>query len=216
MANFNTHLFVAASASGIAALTASNKEFFDLLDTPWYIFLGTIGGLLPDIDSDSSKPLHILFNSLASLIALLAILAYKDSYLMQHVFIIAVAAFLIVRYPILAIFKIMTVHRGTFHSLFAAAFFGLSTVCVNFYIFTNSSQFSWLSGLFISFGFIVHLLLDELYGVNLAGVQLKSSFGSAFKLFSWRYKVASFYMLSATVALFMLSPTYPYQIKNWL
>jgi len=216
MANFNTHLFVAASASGIAALTASNKEFFDLLDTPWFIFLGTIGGLLPDIDSDSSKPLHILFNSLASFIALLAILAYKDSYLMQHVFIIAVTAFLIVRFPILAIFKIMTVHRGTFHSLFAAAFFGLCTVCINFYIFTDNSQFSWLSGLFISFGFIVHLLLDELYAVNLSGVQLKRSFGSAFKLFSWRYKAASFYMLSATIALFILSPTYPYQIKSWL
>jgi purine-nucleoside phosphorylase len=52
MANFNTHLFVAASASGIAAVTASNKEFFDLLDIPWFIFLGTMGGLLPDIDSN--------------------------------------------------------------------------------------------------------------------------------------------------------------------
>jgi len=216
MANFNTHLFVAASASGIAALTASNKEFFDLLDMPWFIFLGTMGGLLPDIDSDSSRPLHILFNSLATFIAILAILAYKDNYLMQHVFIIAVTAFLIVRFPILAIFKIMTVHRGAFHSLFAAAFFGLLTVCINFYVFTNSSQFSWLSGLFISFGFIVHLLLDELYSVNLAGATLKRSFGTAFKLFSWRYKLESFYLLSATIALFMLSPAYPYSIKSWL
>jgi len=216
MANFNTHLFVAASASGIVALTASNKEFFDLLDMPWFIFLGTVGGLLPDIDSDSSKPLHLLFNSLAIFIAILVILAYKDSYLMQHVFIIAMLAFLFVRVPILALFKVLTVHRGTFHSLFAVAFFGLLTVCINFYAFNNNSQFSWLSGLFISFGFIVHLLLDELYSVNLAGVTLKRSFGTAFKLFSWRYKVASFFMLSATVALLILSPTYPYQIKNWL
>ena len=216
MANFNTHLFVAASASGVVALTASNKEFFDLLDMPWFIFLGTMGGLLPDIDSDSSKPLHLLFNSLAIFIAILVILAYKDSYLMQHVFIIAVLAFLFVRVPILAIFKVLTVHRGTFHSLFAVAFFGLLTVCINFYAFNNNSQFSWLSGLFISFGFIVHLLLDELYSVNLAGVTLKRSFGTAFKLFSWRYKLESFYMLSAAIALFTLSPAYPYQIKNWL
>lgn len=215
MANFNTHLFVAASASGIAALTASNKEFFDLLDTPWFIFLGTIGGLLPDIDSDSSKPLHILFNSLAGFIAILAILAYKDQYLMQHVFIISVSAFLIVRYPILAIFKVMTVHRGVFHSLFSAVFFTLLTVCINFYLFTNTSHFSWLSGLFLGFGFIVHLLLDELYAVNLSGVQLKRSFGTAFKLFSWRYKAASLSMLSAAVLLYYFSPTYPYSIKGW-
>jgi membrane-bound metal-dependent hydrolase YbcI (DUF457 family) len=216
MANFNTHLFVAASASGIAAVTASNKEFFDLLDIPWFIFLGTMGGLLPDIDSDSSKPLHILFNSLGVFIAILAILAFKNQYLMQHVFIIAVGSFLIIRYPLLAIFKIMTVHRGVFHSLFSAAFFTLLTVCINFYVFTNNSQFSWLSGLFLGFGFIVHLLLDELYGVNLAGVQLKRSFGTAFKLFSWRYKAASLSMLSAAILLYYFSPEYPFPIKSWL
>jgi membrane-bound metal-dependent hydrolase YbcI (DUF457 family) len=216
MANFNTHLFVAASASGIAAVTASNKEFFDLLDIPWFIFLGTMGGLLPDIDSDSSKPLHILFNSLGVFIAILAILAFKNQYLMQHVFIIAVGSFLIIRYPLLAIFKIMTVHRGVFHSLFSAAFFTLLTVCINFYVFTKNSQFSWLSGLFLGFGFIVHLLLDELYGVNLAGVQLKRSFGTAFKLFSWRYKAASLSMLSAAILLYYFSPEYPFPIKSWL
>jgi membrane-bound metal-dependent hydrolase YbcI (DUF457 family) len=216
MANFNTHLFVAASASGIAAVTASNKEFFDLLDIPWFIFLGTMGGLLPDIDSDSSKPLHILFNSLGVFIAILAILAFKNQYLMQHIFIIAVGSFLIIRYPLLAIFKIMTVHRGVFHSLFSAAFFTLLTVCINFYVFTNNSQFSWLSGLFLGFGFIVHLLLDELYGVNLAGVQLKRSFGTAFKLFSWRYKAASLSMLSAAILLYYFSPEYPFPIKSWL
>lgn len=216
MANFNTHLFVAASASGIAAVTASNKEFFDLLDIPWFIFLGTMGGLLPDIDSDSSKPLHILFNSLGVFIAILAILAFKNQYLMQHVFIIAVGSFLIIRYPLLAAFKIMTVHRGVFHSLLSVAFFTLLTVCINFYIFTNNSQFSWLSGLFLGFGFIVHLLLDELYGVNLAGVRLKRSFGTAFKLFSWRYKAASLSMLSAAIVLYYFSPAYPFPIKSWL
>ena len=216
MANFNTHFFVAASASGIAALTASNKEFFDLLDVPWFIFLGTIGGLLPDIDSDTSKPLHILFNALAALTTVLVILYFKDQYLMQHIFIMSIAAFLIVRYPILAIFKILTVHRGVFHSLFSAAFFTLLTVCINFYIFSSSSQFSWLSGLFIGFGFIVHLLLDELYAVNLSGVQLKRSFGTAFKLLSWRYKTASFSMLVGVLLLFYFSPTYPYNIKHWL
>ncbi|MDC9728777.1 MAG: metal-dependent hydrolase [Methyloprofundus sp.] len=216
MANFNTHLFVAASASGIAALTASNKEFFDLLDMPWFIFLGTIGGLLPDIDSDSSKPLHILFNALATFTTILVILAFKDQCLIQHVFIISVAAFLTVRYPVLAVFKVMTVHRGAFHSVLCAALFTLITVAINFHVFTNSSQFSWLSGLFLGFGFIVHLLLDELYGVNLAGVQLKSSFGSAFKLFSWRYKGASLAMLMMTAALYYLNPAYPYSIKHWL
>jgi len=214
MANFNTHVFVAATASGIATITALNANLINLLDIPWFVFLGTVGGLLPDIDSDSSRPLKLLFNSLAALIAMLAILAFKEQYIFQHVFIIASSAFLIVRYPILSIFKYLTVHRGSIHSLLCAVFFTLLAVSLSYYLFKNSIRFSWLSGLFIGFGFIVHLLLDEFYSVDLGNAQLKRSFGTAFKLFSIRYLSASITLLIGCIALYIYTPVFPFSL-NW-
>jgi len=209
MANFNTHLFVAASASTIAALTLVNKNFINLLDIPWFIFLGTIGGLLPDIDSDSSRPLRLFFTSLAILGSILCILTYKDDYELQQTFIIAGTAFVIIRYPILALFKHYTVHRGAFHSLLCACLFTLITVCLSDYFFHNPILFSWLNGLFIGFGFIVHLLLDELYSVELNNVQLKRSFGTAFKIVSFKYWGASISMLIACILLYYFAPVFP-------
>lgn len=211
MANFNTHLFVAASASSIAATILYNNSLVELLEIPWFIFLGTIGGLLPDIDSDNSRPLKILFTALATLISVLSIQTYKDQYTLQHLFVIACLAFLIIRYPILALFKYCTVHRGIFHSLLSAVFFTFFTVYTSHTVFQNSIYFSWISGIFIGFGYITHLILDECYSVDLGNVQLKRSFGSAFKLFSLRYLHATFAMFIACTFLYYNTPAVPFQ-----
>ncbi|NOQ13042.1 MAG: metal-dependent hydrolase [Methyloprofundus sp.] len=216
MANFNTHLFVAAGASGTAAATAYNNNLIELFYIPWFIFLGTVGGLLPDIDSDNSRPLKLLFNALAILAALIAILTYKDQYAMQYLFIIASGAFLIVRFPILAIFKSLTVHRGVFHSLLSAGFFTLLTVCISHTIFHSAIYFAWMSGLFVGFGFIIHLLLDELYSVDLSNAKFKRSFGTAFKLFSLRYLHASFAMFFACTLLYLHTPAFPFKNQKAL
>lgn len=211
MANFNTHLAVACIASGIASVSLYNKQLIELFDIPWFLFLGTVGGLLPDVDSNTSKPLKILFNSLAILAAILVFYFYQDSYKIQFLFLFSIAAFLLVRFPLLFIFKRLTVHRGVFHSLLAAVFFTFLSVYISHTFFKSSIQFAWLSGLFIGFGFIVHLLLDELYSVELGNVQLKRSFGSAFKLFSLQYLHASFIMLLACTLLYFYTPTMPFQ-----
>ncbi len=210
MANFKTHLSVAAGASGVAAIATHVQGLINLLDIPWFVFLGTIGGLLPDIDSNNSHPLRMLFTSLSGLIAALTILAYKDSYILQHVFIFASSAFLMVRYPILAIFKKITVHRGIFHSLFAVVFFTFLTVYINHFFFQTSDKFAWLSGFFIGFGFVVHLLLDEVYSVDLSNARLKKSFGTAFKVMSLKYPWASLMMLIACASLFQYIPSFPF------
>ena len=44
-------------------------------------------------------------------------------------------------------------------------------------------------GLFVLIGFIIHLVLDEIYSVDVEGAVIKKSFGTALKLFdyhSWR------------------------------
>ena len=65
MANFNTHLFTATAASIGAALVAENIHLITPAHIPWLVFLGTLGGLLPDIDANNSKPVKLLFNVLA-------------------------------------------------------------------------------------------------------------------------------------------------------
>jgi len=216
MANFNTHLFVAASASGIAVTSLYNQQLIEPTDAPWLIFLGTLGGILPDIDSDNSRPLKLLFTTLATLVAILVFQTYKDQIILQTLFIIASSAFLIVRFPVLSVFKCLTVHRGVFHSVLSAGFFTLFTVCISQFASHCNIYFAWLNGLFVGFGFIVHLLLDELFSVDFANVQLKRSFGSAFKLFSLRYLSASFMMLCACIMLYQYTPAFPFQSQEAL
>ena len=216
MANFNTHLFDAASASATAAATTYSNNLIELINIPWFIFLGTIGGLLPDIDSDNSRPLKLLFTTLSTLTALGLYLTYKDQYPVQALFIIACGAFFIVRFPLLAVFKCLTVHRGVFHSLLSAAFFTLLTVCISHTLFKSATYFAWMSGLFIGFGFIIHLILDELYSVDLGNVQLKRSFGTAFKLFSLKYLYASFAMFFACTLLYLHAPAFPFKHQKAL
>jgi len=210
MANFRTHLFIASGASSIATTVLFKQDFIILVDIPWLIFLGSIGGLLPDIDSDNSRPLKILFTTLGALSAILMVIIFQNQYTTQYLFIIAGSAYFIVRYPILRLFKIITVHRGAIHSVLCAILFSLLTVFLSDYLFASSARLAWLSGGFIGFGFIVHLLLDELYSVDIGNQRLKRSFGSAFKLFSIKNLSTSLAMLISCAILFKYTPAIPF------
>ena len=65
MANFKTHVNIAALASTSAAALAVNMQLITLTHMPWFIFLGVVGGMLPDIDANRSKPVRLLFIILA-------------------------------------------------------------------------------------------------------------------------------------------------------
>jgi len=65
---------------------------------------------------------------------------------------------------------------------------------------------SWLSGLFIGFGFIVHLLLDEIYSVDLSNKRMKKSFGTALKLYSYKNMTTTALMAGCTLALAWITP----------
>ncbi|MGF1805972.1 hypothetical protein L4C31_12055, partial [Aliivibrio sifiae] len=54
-------------------------------------------------------------------------------------------------------------------------------------------------------GFI-HLLLDEIYSVDLANVRIKRSFGSALKLTDFSNLTLSSFFLIITAVLFWLAP----------
>lgn len=70
MANFNTHLNGAFAVSGIAALTIYKTGLIDDSAFLMCVALGTIGGLLPDLDSDNSTPIKLGFNLASFMFAL--------------------------------------------------------------------------------------------------------------------------------------------------
>ena len=206
MADFKTHLSVAGALSGTAAIGCLYSGLTEPTGTLLLFSAGTIGGILPDIDSDHSIPVSLLFSCLATLAAFFSVFSRINTYSLAEAILLWVAVFLLVRYLAFELFKRFTVHRGVFHSLLAAVFFCFLGATVLHEAFALSSVLSWLSGAFILFGYFIHLLLDELYSVDMMGVRLKKSFGTALKPISFANLKASMALVVATLALYLFVP----------
>ena len=215
MANFNTHLFVASAASIGASLVAVDVHLITSADIPWLVFLGTLGGLLPDIDANNSRPVKLLFNVLALMGVAAALYAFKNSYAPYLLLLIAAGVYLFIRYGMFALFNGLTVHRGVFHSVLAVLFFSLLMTCISYHFLHWNVLHAWLNGIFIALGFIVHLLLDELYSTDLSNLRMKNSFGTALKLFNYNNMAASALMTICTIMLYSIAPSPTPLIKVW-
>ena len=206
MADFKTHLSVAGTLSGTTAIGCLHAGLAEPTDALLLFALGTIGGILPDIDSDHSIPVNLLFSCLATLAAFFSVFSRIDTYSLVEAILLWAAVFVVVRYLVFELFKRFTVHRGVFHSLLAAVFFCFLCATVMHVAFALSSVLSWLSGVFILFGYVIHLLLDELYSVDMVGARLKKSFGTALKPISFGNLKASLALVAATLALYLVVP----------
>jgi len=215
MANFNTHLSIAIAASMGAAIIAVNVHLITTTDMAWLIFLGTLGGLLPDIDASNSRPVKLLFTVLALMGVAGALQIFKDNYAPYPLLGIVTGTYLFIRYILFSLFNRLTVHRGVFHSILAAVFFALLMTCISYHFLHWNILHAWLNGLFIALGFIVHLLLDELYSVDLSNARMKKSFGTALKLFSHSNITASILMTLLTVMLYWAAPSPMPLVKVW-
>lgn len=207
MANFNVHVSIAASASSVVAVLGVNLHLMDFSHVPWLVFVGIIGGMLPDIDAVNSKPVRLLFNVLALLSATAVLSTLKNYAQSYQLFALAAGIYWLTRYLVLASIARFTVHRGIFHSILALAFFSLTMVCLSHYAFKQTLIYAWLNGFFLGFGFLVHLLLDEMYSVDLSNRRIKKSFGTALKFFNYKNLPSSALMMLLTIFLYFASPT---------
>lgn len=73
MADFKTHVTVAAAISAPLAVSAFIFGLADINATILYMLAGTLGGMLPDIDADESIAIRIVFRLFAALFAGLSI-----------------------------------------------------------------------------------------------------------------------------------------------
>lgn len=141
-----------------------------------------LAGMLPDLDSDSGKPVRELFGFLSAVAALILFHRLGEGNL-EFRMLLAACMYLFIRFGFAYLFKQLTVHRGMCHSIPAALISGLSTYLI-FSHMDHRGALAMAGGVLI--GFISHLVLDEIYAVGFNGLKIKVNqfAGSALKFTS--------------------------------
>lgn len=207
LASFGVHLAVGLSASGLAATSVLAADLAAPAEMLAYLGLGTLGSLLPDLDADNSAPVRISFTGFSIILAFAVMFLLADTFpSVAELLVVWLATYLLFRGLVFALFTRLTRHRGIFHSLPAAALFGLLTAIAAERFLAQPAFQAWLGGSFVAFGYLVHLLLDEIYSVNLFGLRPRRSLGSALKLWSPGSHAASVYLYVACIAAALLAP----------
>ena len=160
------------------------------------------------MDADNSAPVQFVFSLSSILLAFSTMFFFSTLFpTVLELVVIWIATYLCFRWIIFALFTRLTTHRGIFHSIPASLFFGFLTSAISYHFFHLASLQAWLNGLFVCFGYLLHLILDELYSVNVFGMRTKRSLGTALKFHSKASPPATIYMYLALVAAFMATPT---------
>ena len=208
MADFNTHLMGAAAVSGLAATVLVMAGAAPHQAVIGYFVLGVVGGLLPDIDLPTSIPVRIAFAMLAVIAGFLVVFTFGRRYSLAELVVLWLGCFVLIRYGLFNLLDRFTAHRGLIHTVPMAGIAGLTTTAVAFHLFAASATHAWLCGAFVTLGFIIHLLLDEFYSVDLFGRRLlKNSFGTAFSFGSLSQPLGTALLYLTVVGLFWLCPS---------
>src|SRR5206468_4030953 len=153
-------------------------------------------------DSDHTIPVQILFSFLSVALAFMSVFSKADTYSLVELSCLWILVHLFVRHVLYKIFAKFTVHRGIFHSQLAAVFFLFLSAAAGYHLFGLSTVSAWLVGCFVALGYMIHLLLDEIYSVDITGARIKKSFGTALKFASLDELKISLALGAVTVALF--------------
>jgi hypothetical protein len=187
MASYRGHL--AFSSVLGAAYGAAGVWYFHYDWGP--VFLGAgitaIGGLAPDLDSDSGVPIRELFGLAAVVIPVLVLKRIEAFYQgglfpFERTVVILGLLYLLIRFGLSTVFKHYTVHRGMFHSIPAMLIAGL----VVYLPYHGEQRLRYYLAGGMMLGFLSHLVLDEIYSVDFSGakIRLARSAGSAVKFWS--------------------------------
>ena len=214
MANFKTHLSGGFVVSGILGIVGYKAGLLGGHEFLICVALGTIGGLLPDIDSDNSTPIKLGFDVASLMVAFSLVMHWRSELSLLSLIALWLAGYGFMRYGIFYLFTKITVHRGIIHSVPYMALLALGLVSLNYYFMDTPAMTSWFYGLFLFIGAMVHLGLDEAYSVDLLNHRMKRSSGTAMKLYRdrERYWYVLLYALVA-MAIFIAPPFEPFWNK---
>lgn len=181
MAGYRTHISVSGFLGvGYGAAAAYAMGFTPVQGALAGVFTW-VSGMLPDLDSDTGRPLREVFSLIAAIVPL-AMMGHllhwgKNP---EGAMLLAVILYAAIRYGGAALLAKVSVHRGMFHSvpamLIAAeiAYLGYKS---------DAAMVKMLMAGGVALGFLSHLILDEIYAVEWTGIRLRlnKAAGSAFK-----------------------------------
>ncbi len=184
MASYRGHLMT-STALGFAYTGLSIWQ----LHVDWPIacvggILTALGGLLPDLDSDSGVPVREM-SHLAAALAPVLLLRRMASLGLSHeqVFLACAGVYCFIRFILFRMFRRITVHRGMYHSIPAMLIAGLIIFLASEHPDVEVRAFFAVGAMI---GFLSHLVLDELCSVGFNGVapSLNKYAGTAVKFYS--------------------------------
>jgi hypothetical protein len=186
MASFNTHIS-AGIVLGVATATfIAAKEILPQSGAFLVATAVTVGAIMPDLDSDTSVPFHIVSSLLALIIGSLTYIYFKNILPDNGDIILRVIiAVLAVKFVVSPIIKKMTKHRGIWHSIPAAVIITIGSF-LSLQVVDLEMRLRFYIAVALGAGYLSHLVLDE--GVSLFRFKFlifwspKQSLGSALKL----------------------------------
>lgn len=183
MADFKTHISTSTLVGIAYGYWGVTSQSMTLENSILAGGLCSVSGMLPDLDSDGGIPLREISMFAAAVVPIMMLNRFRD-YDLSHES-MALAAMLIyvaIRFGVFEFFKRFTVHRGMWHSLPAAASAGLIAYLVMPCASNGERAYKAFA---VVVGFLVHLILDEIWAVEVGAAKLraKKSFGTALKFF---------------------------------
>ena len=182
MPGFNTHI-TASTVVGIGYATAGHFVW-DIPATTSLLAGGlcSIGGILPDVDSDRGHTVREVMGFAAAVVPLLLIDHFRQAGLHQDALVLAGGClYIIIRFGLGEILRRYTVHRGMWHSIPAALIAGLAT---SFICSCDEPLYRFYKVGAVIIGYLLHLLLDEIWAIHWhrGRLRFKKSFGTAMKM----------------------------------
>ena len=206
MASFETHVTVATLVVGVITIPLLSAGMVNTYEAILLLSLGVVGGMLPDIDSDNSIPVKIAFKVISLIVPLVVIFKFSSDVSLLKIaglwIISSLLLYMIFTYGFLK----LTVHRGVFHTIGMGLVLGEFLALFFIYTLHINHTLSILSGVYLALGFMIHLLLDEVYSVDLYNSKLKRSFGTALKIYDRRNLLGSFIVNALAIGLFFTLP----------
>jgi membrane-bound metal-dependent hydrolase YbcI (DUF457 family) len=206
MANFPTHIAVGTVVSGALATATLAANVVAPENLVAVTLAGVLGSVLPDIDLKESRPSRAMFAGLAVFFSFAVLFSLENKYSIAEMLVLWLGTLLLVRYVGRNLFFHFSYHRGIWHSLLAAVFCGCLTAIVYSKLLGRNEGVAWLAAGFLVIGYLTHLVLDEIYSVDVMDAHIKRSFGTAVKLFDYSHLVDSSLMAVATVLAFLAAP----------
>lgn len=207
MANFPTHIVVGTIVAGSLATLTLAADVIAPENLVAVTLAGSLGSVLPDIDLKDSRPSRALFAGLAVFFSFALLFHFAPQLSIVEMWTLWLGTLLLVRYGLHTMFHRLATHRGVWHSWIAGIACAFATVLIFYYVFNRPDGVAWLAGGFLLVGFLTHLILDEMYSVDVLGNHIKKSFGTAFKPIDMRNKAGSAAMAVAALVLLLLTPS---------